>query len=71
MANCLSLKDKKKLYNLEYWIGKTKSETIEFQKPRQICQWRATVLLDTGNYKKGKLLIKINQPSKILKATIK
>ena len=46
------------LYDLEYWVGKRKVETLEVGRPIHVCRWRRDVLKDGKNYNKGKFKIK-------------
>lgn len=49
--------NQKRLYDLEYWVGNKKVETIFYQKPIQLCKWKENQLKSQHNYKLGKFKI--------------
>ena len=48
------------LYNLEYYIGKRKVETVMFNLPIALIKWKKKVLINTTHIK-GKFKIVINK----------
>lgn len=48
-------------YDLEYWIGSRKVETLEVGKPMAVCRWRADVLKDGKSHSLGKFKFRKNK----------
>lgn len=44
------------MYNLEYWIGINKIETILFNKPKTLCIWKRNQLKKTHSQGQFKII---------------
>lgn len=52
------------LWDLEYWIGQRKVETLEYAKPKALCFHISKVKSFLEDYKKGKFKIKRHEQAR-------
>lgn len=50
---------KTKKYNLEYWIGKKKIETVAFNMTKGFCSAKKNEKVDSGRFYTGKFKLRL------------